>query len=276
MNLVIQGTGFEARHAEELAQITGAQSIEPISSRACRLRGATHHGELASWCETRALDCAWVPEGRRFDGLRLLAMDMDSTLITIECIDEIGALYGLKEKISAITAATMRGELEFTHSLQRRVALLAGLEASALERVYNERLQLSPGAEALIERCKTARVKVLLVSGGFTFFTERLKARLGLDFAHANTLEVQGGRLTGALAGEIVDPAAKARILRETVAKLGAAREQVVAIGDGANDLPMIAEAGVSIAYRARPIVRENATYALDFSGLDGVLNLFE
>jgi len=276
MNLIIQGPGFEARHAENLAQLTGAHSIEPISPSACRLRGATHHGELASWCETRALDCAWVPEGRRFADLRLLAMDMDSTLITIECIDEIGALYGLREKISAITAAAMRGELDFTNSLQKRVTLLAGLEASALERVYNERLQLSAGAEALIARCKAARVKLLLVSGGFTFFTERLKARLGLDFARANTLEVQGGRLTGALAGEIVSPAAKATILRETVAKLGATREQVLAIGDGANDLPMITEAGVSIAYRAKPIVRENATYALDFSGLDGVLNLFE
>jgi len=276
MNLVIQGPGFEARHAEELARITRAHAIEPITAHACRLRGAARHGELAGWCEARALDCAWVPEGRRFAGLRLLAMDMDSTLITIECIDEIGALYGLKEKVSAITAAAMRGELDFTHSLQRRVALLAGLEASALERVYHERLQLSPGAEALIAACKAARVKLLLVSGGFTFFAERLKARLGLDFAHANTLEVRGGRLTGALAGEIVNPAAKAKILRETVARLGAAREQVVAIGDGANDLPMITEAGVSIAYRARPIVRENSTYALDFCGLDGVLNLFE
>jgi phosphoserine phosphatase len=276
MNLVIQGPGFKARDAEELAKLTGAHAIEPISATACRLRGARRQDGFAGWCEAHALDCAWVPEGRRFDALRLLAMDMDSTLVTVECIDEIGALYGLKEKISAITAAAMRGEIDFTRSLKQRVALLAGLEASALERVYRERLQLSPGAEALIERCKAARVKLLLVSGGFTFFTERLKARLGLDFAQANTLEVEGGRLTGSLAGEIVDPAAKARILRETVAQLGATREQVAAIGDGANDLPMIAEAGVSIAYRAKPIVRENATYALDFSGLDGVLNLFE
>ncbi len=276
MNLVIQGPGFELRHAETLARLTGARSIEPISSRACRLRGATRHDELAGWCEERALDCAWVPEGRRFDGLRLLAMDMDSTLITIECIDEIGALHGVKKEISAITAAAMRGELDFTHSLRERVALLEGLDESALERVYVEKLRLSPGAEALIARCKAARVKTLLVSGGFTFFTERLKARLGLDFAHGNVLAVRDGRLTGGFIGEIVNPAAKAKAVRDTMATLRAAREQVVAIGDGANDLPMMTEAGVSIAYRAKPIVRENATYALDYSGLDGVLSLFE
>jgi len=276
MNLVIQGPGFEARHAEQLAKLTGAREIEPLSPAACRLRGAARHDELAAWCEEHQLDCAWVPAGRRFDELRLLAMDMDSTLITIECIDEIGALYGVRNKISAITAATMRGELDFTHSLRQRVALLEGLEESALGRVYDEKLRLSPGAESLIARCKAARVKTLLVSGGFTFFAERLKARLGLDFAHASVLEVRDGRLTGKLSGEIVNPAVKARVLRETTAKLRATREQVVAIGDGANDLPMMTEAGVSIAFRAKPIVHENATYALDYSGLEGVLNLFE
>jgi phosphoserine phosphatase len=203
-------------------------------------------------------------------------MDMDSTLITIECIDELGDLAGKKAEIAAITAQAMRGEIAYPESLRRRVAALAGLEERALARVYEERLQLTPGAEKLLEACKNAGVQLLLVSGGFTFFTERLKQRLGLHHTISNVLEVKSGKLTGALVGDIVDADAKAAKFREVLSALKAKRHQTVAIGDGANDLKMMSEAGISIAFRAKPVVRAQATCALNWSGLDGVLNLFE
>lgn len=168
----------------------------------------------------------------------------------------------------------MRGEIDFAESLRRRVSLLEGLEQSALQRVYDERLQLSPGAEALLAAARAAGIRTLLVSGGFTFFTERLKPRLGLDYTAANTLEATGGKLTGRLLGDIVDAQGKADWLNRVRGELGLAREQVIAMGDGANDLKMMAEAGVSIAYRAKPVVREKASYALNQVGLDGVIPL--
>jgi phosphoserine phosphatase len=170
----------------------------------------------------------------------------------------------------------MRGEIDYARSLQARVALLAGLGIDALQRVYDERLRLSPGAERLLGACRKHGVKLLLVSGGFTFFTDRLKQRLGLDYTISNELELRDGKLTGAVAGRIVDAAAKAARFREVAAELDAKREQTVAIGDGANDLPMLAEAGVSVAYRAKPAVKAKAMVALDRSGLDGVVHLFE
>src|SRR5688572_2654540 len=217
-----------------------------------------------------------MPEGRRFADLKLLAMDMDSTLITIECIDELGDLAGKKAEIAALTAQAMRGEIAYPESLRRRVAAIAGLEETALARVYEERLQLTPGADALIAACKKHGIQLLLVSGGFTFFTERLKERLGLDHTISNVLEVKSGKLTGALLGEIVDAEAKAAKFRTLVKALNASREQTVAIGDGANDLKMMNEAGISVAFRAKPVVRAQATCALNWSGLDAVVNLFE
>jgi phosphoserine phosphatase len=203
-------------------------------------------------------------------------MDMDSTLITIECIDELGALAGNKAEVAAVTAQAMRGEIDYPESLRRRVAAIAGLSESSLLEVYEERLRLTPGAEALLAKCKEHRVQVLLVSGGFTFFTERLKARLGLDHTISNVLEVKGGKLTGALVGEIVDADAKAAKFLEVMSSLGARKEQTVAIGDGANDLKMMAQAGLSVAFRAKPVVRAQADCALNWSGLDAVVNLFE
>jgi phosphoserine phosphatase len=203
-------------------------------------------------------------------------MDMDSTLITIECIDELGELAGKKAEIAAVTAQAMRGEIAYPESLRRRVAAIAGLEETALARVYEERLKLTPGADALIAACKKHGVKLLLVSGGFTFFTERLKQRLGLDHTISNVLEVKSGKLTGALLGDIVDADAKAAKFRTVLKELNASREQSVAIGDGANDLKMMNEAGVSVAFRAKPVVRAQATCALNWSGLDAVVNLFE
>ncbi len=276
MNLVIQGPQASPAHAAELASLSGASSVDGLGLHAYRLRDAGAPAELAAWCEVRRLDWAWVPAGRRFADLKLVATDMDSTLITIECIDEIGGMLGIKPQIAAITEAAMRGEIDYRQSLLRRVALLTGLEVSALERVYEEKLRLSPGAERLVERCKRAGIRLLLVSGGFTFFTDRLKDRLGIDYTLSNTLEVAGDRLTGRLVGGIVDADAKAARFREIAATLGAAREQTVAMGDGVNDLKMMAEAGLSVAYRPKPLVRAHATCAFIYCGLDGLLNLYE
>ena len=276
MNLVLQGPGARAAHAAQAARLSGARGIEQLAATAFRLRGAEKNAAVIEWCHEHELDCAFVPEGRRFADLRLLAMDMDSTLITIECIDEIGDRAGKRAEIAAITARAMRGEIDYARSLQARVALLAGLGIDALQRVYDERLRLSPGAERLLGACRKHGVKLLLVSGGFSFFTDRLKQRLGLDFTISNQLEMKEAKLTGGLVGRIVDAEAKAARFREVAQALGAAREQTAAIGDGANDLPMLAEAGVSVAYRAKPVVKAKASCALDFSGLDGVLHLFE
>jgi phosphoserine phosphatase len=276
VNLVLQGPGAGAAQAAEAARLCGAREVEQIAGTAFRLRDAEKNAAVIEWCHEQKLDCAFVPPGRRFADLKLLALDMDSTLITIECIDEIGALVGKKPEIAAITARAMRGEIDYAKSLQERVGLLAGLGVDALQRVHDERLRLSPGAEVLVAACKKHGVKLLLVSGGFTFFTERLKQRLGLDYTISNELELRDGKRTGAVAGRIVDAAAKAARFREVAAALGAAREQTVAIGDGANDLAMMAEAGLSVAYRAKPAVKAKASVALDHAGLDGVMHLFE
>ncbi|MDF3011163.1 MAG: phosphoserine phosphatase SerB [Burkholderiales bacterium] len=216
-----------------------------------------------------------MPE-RRFADLKLLAMDMDSTLITIECIDELGALAGKQAEVAAVTAQAMRGEIDYPESLRRRVAAIAGLPETSLLQVYEDRLGLTPGAEVLLAKCREHGVQVLLVSGGFTFFTERLKARLGIDHTISNVLEVKGGKLSGALIGEIVDADAKARKFLEVMGSLKARKEETVAIGDGANDLKMMAEAGLSVAFRAKPVVRAQAGCALNWCGLDAVVNLFD
>lgn len=275
MNLVVQGPGMTAAQAEELARLGGESEIRQVGENAFRFRGAGERGTVGAWCTARALDFAWVPEDLRLADLKLVAIDMDSTLITIECIDELGEAAGRRAEIAAITEAAMRGELDFTESLRRRVALLADLEASALERVYDDSLRLSPGAERLVAGCKAAGIRLLLVSGGFSFFTERLRARLGLDYTLSNHLEIRHGRLTGRLAGRIVNARAKAERLREIAREIGARREQTLAIGDGANDLPLMAEAGMSVAFRGKPVARDFADFALDHAGLDGVLNLF-
>jgi phosphoserine phosphatase len=276
MNLVAQGPALSKTEADELAAMINAGSIEKIGEHAYRLKKIKLTLSVDAWCEARRIDHAWVPERRRFADLKLLAMDMDSTLITIECIDELGDMAGKKVEIAAITAQAMRGEIDYPESLRRRVALLAGLRESALERVYQERLKMTPGADALLAACKRQGIKLLLVSGGFTFFTERLKGRLGLDYTISNTLEIKHGRLTGNLSGGIVDAQGKAAKFVSVLKEIRATKEQSVAIGDGANDLKMMAEAGISVAFRAKPVVRAQASCALNWSGLDGVVNLFE
>jgi phosphoserine phosphatase len=200
---------------------------------------------------------------------------MDSTLICIECIDEIADFAGRKAEVAAVTASAMRGEIDWPESLRRRVAALKGLEESALERVYAERLRFNPGAERLIAAARRCGVKTLLVSGGFTYFTDRVRERLRLDYAYSNVLVAEGGKLAGTVTGALVDAQGKAGHVARLKGELGISAQQVLAMGDGANDLPMMAQAGTSIAYHAKPVVKASATYALDYAGLDGVLNLF-
>ena len=265
-----------AAQANDLARLAGSTRIHKIADRAWRIHQAAPVNSIAPYCEKARIDYGFVPDGTRFAGLKLLAMDMDSTLITIECIDELGDFAGCKTEIASITAQAMRGELDYPQSLRKRVGLLAGLPEDSLARVYDERLKLTPGAEALIAACKKHGVKLLLVSGGFTFFTERLKARLGIDYTISNRLEISAGKLTGQLLGDIVDAQAKAAKFRAVVKELGATRAQTVAIGDGANDLKMMAQAGVSVAFHAKPVVRAQASCAISYCGLDAVVNLFE
>ncbi|KAB2964636.1 phosphoserine phosphatase SerB [Zoogloea sp.] len=275
MNLVVQGPKVETRALKDLAALTGSEGLGRIGPNAFRLLGARPHEGLAAYCDERQLDFAFVPEDRRLKDFRLFVTDMDSTLITIECIDEIADMQGLKTEVAAITEAAMRGELDFRESLTRRVALLEGLPEDALARVFNERLQLNPGAEKLIAGLKQAGIVTVLVSGGFTYFTDRLQKQLGFDYAVANQLEVRAGKLTGKVKGDVIDGEAKRHTLQVVRKHHGFAAETVIAAGDGANDLPMLAAAGVGIAYHAKPVVREKATYSLNHSGLDGILNLF-
>jgi len=245
MNLVVQGPALASGDLEALSLLAKPQAVREIAPRAFRFIGAMKNEGIAPLCEARRLDHAWIEPGRRFSDLRLLAMDMDSTLITIECIDELGDFAGKRADIAAITAQAMRGEIEYQESLRRRVAALANVPETALRDVYDQRLKLTPGAQELVAACKKNGVQLLLVSGGFAFFTERLKARLGLDHTISNVLEVRDGKLTGALSGDIVDADAKAARFREVLSSLHAGKEQSVAIGDGANDLKMMAEAGI-------------------------------
>ncbi len=210
---------------------------------------------------------------------KLIAFDMDSTLISIECIDEIADAVGRKAEVAAITEAAMRGEItDFKDSLRRRLALLKGVTLADMERVYTERLQINPGAAELIAACQKVGMKVLLVSGGFTFFADRVKARLNIDFARSNQLEIVDGELTGGLVmqswGDICDGAEKRRTLLEVASLMGIAPHECIAMGDGANDLPMMGAAGLSVAYHAKPKVREQAMVAIQSGGLNRLLEV--
>jgi phosphoserine phosphatase len=245
--------------------------------------------EVDALAQDLRVDAALVPASAALGDYRLLAFDMDSTLITIECIDEIAAYAGCRAEVAAITEAAMRGEItDYDESLRRRVALLAGLDFNILARVFDDRLQLSPGALELLAAARRQGLKTLLVSGGFTYFTDRLKAELGLDWAYANTLEVVAGKLTGRVSGStaagagggpvgaspIMNAEGKAQAMLRTCGLIGCQPAQAIALGDGANDLKMMALAGVSVAYHAKPIVRVQTTYAINHCGLDAILNL--
>jgi phosphoserine phosphatase len=274
MRLVIQGQKLLPAHLDHLSLLAGNRTFQPLGEHAYVLRNTVPNAEISAYCDANAIDCAYVDDVHTLDNIGLVVMDMDSTLISIECIDEIADMQGLKPQVAAITESAMRGEIEFAESLRRRVALLEGLDESALQRVYDERLQLNPGAETLLSALQGRGIKTLLVSGGFTFFTERLKQRVGIDYAHANVLEIVNGKLTGRVLGDVLDAQGKADWLNRIRTELGLHSEQVIAIGDGANDLKMMAAAGIGIAYHAKPVVRAQATYAISHTGLDGTLNL--
>ena len=215
-----------------------------------------------------------LPAGFQPQQVRLLVSDMDSTFITIECIDEIADMLNIKPKVAAITEAAMRGELDFPNALRERVALLEGLPLSALERVYQERLKLTPGVEAMLAALKQRGIKTALVSGGFTFFTDRLKQRLGLDYALANQLASSDGCLNGSVSGSIVDGSAKAKWIDTLCDALEITPNQVIAVGDGANDLKMVTKAGLGIAYHAKPALEEHADVILRHSNMAGLVQL--
>jgi phosphoserine phosphatase len=222
-----------------------------------------------------------LPIALKLSDYKLIAFDMDSTLINIECVDEIADAAGRKAEVAAITEAAMRGEItDYKASLRARVALLKGVTVAHMHEVYTQRLQLNPGAQELVTACKKAGLKVLLVSGGFTFFTDRIRERLGIDFARSNVLEIDDSALTGHMVdqpwGDICDGPEKRRTLLEVATLMGIAPEQCIAMGDGANDLPMMGVAGLSVAYHAKPAVREKAHVAINSGGLDRLLEVLQ
>lgn len=280
MDLIIQAEEVATPDLKALRALScaaGIARIDSVAHQAFRLSAVNPQtrAEVEAYCRRARLDFAFVQAGRKLADFGLIAMDMDSTLITIECIDEIADFAGRKPEVAAITASAMRGEIDWPQSLRQRVAQLAGLPESVLQQVIDERLKLSPGAETLIAAARKLRIKLLLVSGGFTFFTDRLKARLNIDYAYSNALEIVDGKLTGKVTGPLCDAEGKARHLRETATSLSLPRERCIAIGDGANDLKLLAEAGLSIAYRAKPVVQAEAKVAINYVGLDGLLALF-
>jgi phosphoserine phosphatase len=278
MNLTLQGLNTNRADVEAIIALAQPQRVIDLGVHAWRCEGVAFNDALKTHidaaCLAQQVDYAFVEAGRTLKDFKLVAMDMDSTLITIECIDEIADMQGLKPQVSEITEAAMRGEIEFNESLTRRVALLKGLDASALQRVYDERLQLSLGAEKMLQAIQAAGLKTLLVSGGFTFFTDRMKSRLHLDYTHSNELEIVDGKLTGKVVGSIVNAEEKRLTVERVCAELGVSASQAIVMGDGANDLKMMGISGLSVAFRAKPVVRAQASVALNFVGLDGILNI--
>lgn len=281
MNLILQGLATTQTDIDLILQVAKPQRVINISDAtrcAWRCEDVIYSDglkeQIDALCLQHRIDYAFIESGRKLSDFGLVAMDMDSTLITIECIDEIADMQGLKPQVAEITEAAMRGEIEFKESLTRRVALLRGLDAGALQRVYEERLQLSPGAERMLKAIQAAGLKTLLVSGGFTFFTDHMKRRLGLDYSHSNVLDIVDGKLTGKVIGGIVDAEEKRKTVERVCAELGLQSSQAIVMGDGANDLRMMSISGLAVAFRAKPVVRAQADVALNFVGLDGILNI--
>ena len=279
MKLILQGLEVQPEIAKKIADLVAAQSMTKLSAKVWRCDGvstsASVLSEVATICLQSGLDFSFMQEDKKLSDFKLLVMDMDSTLITIECIDEIADMHGLKNEVAAITESAMRGELDFRESLTQRVALLKGLEATALQQVFDERLLLSLGAKELLTGAQAAGLRTVLVSGGFTFFTDRLRQQLTFDLARANELEIKDNKLTGRVIGPIIDASEKRHTVEIQAQALGVPTTAAIVMGDGANDLEMMSVAGLSVAFRAKPIVRAQADVALNFVGLDGVLHMF-
>lgn len=231
---------------------------------------------IAQTCAKHQVDAALIAPGLQLSAFKLIVFDMDSTLITAECIDEIADFAGQKEAVAAVTEAAMRGELDFSGSLKQRLSLLVGLDESVLTKVYEQRVVVSPGAPELIRAAHDAGLRSLLVSGGFTWFTQRVAKALDITFNRANSLEIVDGKLTGNVTGEIVDADTKRREVIATCERIGCDPSQAIVIGDGANDLAMMSIAGLSVAYHAKPAVVAKADQSLRVSALDAVLNWFD
>ncbi len=271
---ILHTTALDDRRKDAVAAVIPGEF--EVCGGHCRLhhRAEPSRDALMTLRQQLGFDINPLPQRFDMEAVGLLLTDMDSTLINIECIDEIADFAGVKPQVAAITEAAMRGELDFAASLTQRVATLEGLDEPVLQRVYDERLAPNPGAEKMVAGLHHHGVKVGVVSGGFTFFTDRLKARLQLDFSRANVLEQQDGKLTGRVLGAIVDAAAKARFLEELCEELRISPHQSIAMGDGANDLLMMQRAGLGIAYRAKPKVQQQADVVLNYSTLAEVLHL--
>jgi phosphoserine phosphatase len=277
-DLVVYGGPVPTYLIEGIQSALQPAEVKPQGMQAVRFTGVKNQSlpeSLRQSLNNEQLDWGMVPSGRTISDFKLVVFDMDSTLINIECIDELADFAGRKAEVSAITEAAMRGELDYRESLQKRVAILEGLSAKVLARVFSERLLLNPGARELLEALQAANVHTALLSGGFTYFTERLRIELGLDFATSNELEIVSGKLTGKVVGDIVDARAKADKLLALCQEFGLTKEQVMAVGDGANDLLMMAEAGTSVAYHAKPATQAKATHAINHGGLDSILTLY-
>lgn len=279
MDLILQGPRLDNEALDTFKVVCSPARITRAATHG-RCVGVTADAETRRAVQGLAdywqLDFAFVDPTLRLADYRLLALDMDSTLITIECVDEIAKFAGKGAEVAAITEAAMRGEIaDYAESLRQRVQLLAGLDVAVLARVYDERLRLNEGAEKLLTVSARAGLRLLLVSGGFTFFTDRLRERLKFDTTRSNVLAIEDAKLTGELVGPIIDAEGKAAALTETCAIWGCRTEEAIVFGDGANDLKMMKLAGISVAFRAKPVVQQQATYALNYSGLDGALNWF-
>jgi phosphoserine phosphatase len=274
--LILQGQALTPDIARAIAGVLRGEIEHRPTHQRVITAAAPQAGTIAGLRRRYPVDINALPPDFAPGAVRLLLSDMDSTLINIECVDEIADFIGVKPQVAAITAAAMRGELDFETSLRRRIALLKGLDATALEHVYHERLRLNPGAEALVAGLHARDAKFALVSGGFTFFTERLRARLDLDYTLANNLEIEQGRVTGEVHGIIVGAEAKAEFLLRLCEELRIKPAQAIAVGDGANDLKMLRLAGLGVAYRAKPAVQAEADVVLNHSGLDGILAFLE
>ena len=277
MSLILQGNHLTTTHAQAISQqLEGSAISANTNFTVIQTQAVISDDQLQAFRNTFNFDINVVPQSFDAQEVALLVTDMDSTLISIECVDEIADFINVKPQVSAITEAAMRGEIDFETSLRQRVSLLKGLDVTELEQVYEQRLKLNPGAEIMLKTLQQQGIKTALVSGGFTFFTERLKQRLGLDFTMANVLGEHNGRLTGEVVGDVCGAQSKADFLLAHCDKLDISPSQVVAMGDGANDLLMMSEAGLSIAYHAKQKVQSESMTVLKYCGLEGVLGLLQ
>ncbi|HBO18281.1 MAG TPA: phosphoserine phosphatase SerB [Methylophilaceae bacterium] len=280
MKLLVQSSHSFQSHLEEISKILGqaiASQYQLINDNAAIYEIEEDlPKDLKNQLHLKHIDFAILDHYKALNEFSLCVMDMDSTLISIECIDEIADMCGKKEDVALITKSAMNGDIDFSQSLIKRVSLLEGLGEEMLFRVIQERLKFNEGTQAWIEACRKNNITTVLVSGGFDYFADHVKNKLGIDVAISNQLEIKDKKLTGRVLGRIVNDEVKAQTVREFKAKLHIDQSKTIVIGDGANDLKMLAEAEYSIAYHAKPIVQEKSRFKFNHSDFNGVLNLFK